>query len=65
MLASKNGGMSEMIEHGKSGFVIDPLSPDEISSIIFEYQELNMKLAIPTYEKLKERFKKYNSESDK
>lgn len=37
VLASKNGGMSEMIEHGKSGFVVDPLDPDEIAETILNH----------------------------
>ena len=37
VLASKEGGMSEMVEHGKSGFVIDPLDPSDISGIILEH----------------------------
>jgi len=37
VLASKEGGMSEMVEHSKSGFVIDPLNPSDISSIILKY----------------------------
>ena len=36
VLASREGGMSEMIEHGTSGFVIDPLDPSDISRIIIQ-----------------------------
>lgn len=41
VLASKNGGMSEMIEHGKSGFVIDPLDPDDIAETILGHYKKN------------------------
>ena len=37
VLASKEGGMSEMVEHGRSGFVIDPLDSADISSIILQH----------------------------
>nr|WP_269755846.1 glycosyltransferase [Desulfogranum marinum] len=47
VLASKNGGMSEMIEHGQSGFVIDPLDPSDIAEIILgHYKESNLLEAI-------------------
>ncbi|BDD89130.1 hypothetical protein DPPLL_34950 [Desulfofustis limnaeus] len=40
VLASKEGGMSEMVEHGRSGFVIDPLDPHDIASkILATYQD--------------------------
>ncbi len=49
VLASKNGGMAEMIEHGRSGFVIDPLDPAEVASIILEhYQQVSLLEEIST-----------------
>ncbi len=44
VLASKEGGMSEMVEHGKSGFVIDPLNPDDIADTILAFSENKKKL---------------------
>lgn len=45
VLASQEGGMSEMIEHGVSGFVIDPLDPSDISNIILQHSTQPDKLA--------------------
>jgi glycosyltransferase involved in cell wall biosynthesis len=45
VLASREGGMGEMVEHGSSGFVIDPLAPGDISGIILEYQSKLEQLA--------------------
>ncbi len=42
VIASRNGGMAEMIEHGISGFLVDPLNPEEVAGIIlknFLYKE--------------------------
>ena len=36
VIASQNGGMGEMIEHGRSGFVVDPLNPKELADIILD-----------------------------
>jgi len=36
VFASKEGGMSEMVEHGKSGFLIDPLDPVMIADLVME-----------------------------
>ncbi len=36
VLASQNGGMAEMIEHGISGYVIDPFDPNDIASCILD-----------------------------
>ena len=36
VIASQNGGMGEMIEHGVSGFVVNPLNPKELADIILE-----------------------------
>lgn len=37
VLASREGGMSEMVEEGTSGFLIDPLEPDTIADIVLDY----------------------------
>ena len=37
VIASRNGGMSEMITHGQNGFLVDPLNPQEIAKIILDY----------------------------
>ena len=39
VIASKNGGMSEMIMHGQNGFLVDPLNPQEIANIILDYHK--------------------------
>lgn len=40
VLASKEGGMSEMVEHGKSGYIIDSLDPHDIAEkILAVYQK--------------------------
>jgi len=39
VIASKNGGMSEMITHGQNGFLVDPLNPQEIANIIIDYHK--------------------------
>lgn len=44
VLASKEGGMSEMVEHGKSGFVVDPLNPDDIADTILAFYKNKKKL---------------------
>ncbi len=36
VIASKEGGMGEMIEHATSGFVVDPLKPEEIAGCILD-----------------------------
>jgi glycosyltransferase involved in cell wall biosynthesis len=36
VIASNRGGMAEMIEHGKSGFLINPQNPREIADLILE-----------------------------
>jgi len=36
VIASGNGGMSEMITHGENGFLADPLKPQEIADIILD-----------------------------
>jgi len=36
VLASKEGGMSEMVVHGESGFIIDPLDPVMIANLILD-----------------------------
>lgn len=36
VLASKEGGMAEMIQHGESGFVIDPLDPNDFATHILQ-----------------------------
>jgi glycosyltransferase involved in cell wall biosynthesis len=42
VIGSKNGGMSEMIEHGISGYLVDPYKPDEIANIILSnFQDLD------------------------
>lgn len=42
VIGSKNGGMSEMIEHGISGYLVDPYKPDEIANIILNnFQDLD------------------------
>ena len=39
VIASRNGGMSEMITHGQNGFLVDPLNPNEIANIILDYHK--------------------------
>ncbi len=39
VIASRNGGMSEMIIHGQNGFLVDPLSPQEIANLILDYHK--------------------------
>ena len=39
VIASKRGGMSEMITNGQDGFLIDPLKPEEIANVIIEHHE--------------------------
>ncbi|MDM8554101.1 glycosyltransferase [Desulfococcaceae bacterium HSG7] len=34
VIASEQGGMSEMIRHGQDGFLVNPLNPQEIADII-------------------------------
>jgi glycosyltransferase involved in cell wall biosynthesis len=42
VIGSKHGGMSEMIEHGVSGFLVDPYKPEEIAYIILDnYKNLS------------------------
>ena len=36
VIGSEKGGMSETIEHGKSGFLINPRQPEEIAHIILD-----------------------------
>ncbi len=36
VIASEKGGMGEMIEHGTSGFVVDPLNPQDIVTAILD-----------------------------
>ena len=45
VLASREGGMSEMVEHGQSGFIINPLDPSEIAGIILQYYKAPERLA--------------------
>jgi len=37
VVASKNGGMAEMIQHGQNGFLVDPRQPEEISDSILRH----------------------------
>lgn len=37
VIGSKNGGMSEMIEHGNSGFLMNPYQPEEIAYTILDH----------------------------
>lgn len=37
VIASNNGGMSEMVKHGQNGFLVDPLNPQEIADVILGY----------------------------
>ncbi|MCB2216837.1 MAG: glycosyltransferase [Desulfobulbaceae bacterium] len=40
VLVSREGGMSEMVEHGRSGYIIDPLDPHDIAEkILAVYQQ--------------------------
>jgi len=39
VLVSQEGGMSEMVEHGKNGFVIDPLDPAMIADLVLEHSQ--------------------------
>jgi GT2 family glycosyltransferase len=39
VIASNRGGMAEMIEHGKSGFLINPQNPQEIADVILEHHQ--------------------------
>jgi glycosyltransferase involved in cell wall biosynthesis len=39
VIASSNGGMSEMITHGQNGFLVNPLNPQEIANIILDYHK--------------------------
>jgi glycosyltransferase involved in cell wall biosynthesis len=40
VLVSREGGMSEMVEHGRSGYIIDPLDPHDIAEkILAVYQK--------------------------
>jgi len=39
VIASRNGGMGEMITHGKNGFLMDPLNPQDIADVILDYQK--------------------------
>ncbi|MBL0381741.1 MAG: glycosyltransferase [Desulfofustis sp. PB-SRB1] len=45
VLGSREGGMSEMIEHEVSGFVINPLDSVEIAGIIIDYAQKPERLA--------------------
>ena len=36
VIGSKSGGMSEIINHGKDGFLISPHSPEELSECIYQ-----------------------------
>jgi len=48
VIASKNGGMSDMISHLKNGYLISPNSPEEIATAILELSanhDLRLKLA--------------------
>ena len=37
VIGSQNGGMREMIQHGVSGFVVDPYQPEQISQTILNH----------------------------
>lgn len=37
VIASRHGGMAEMVRHGENGFLVDPLQPQEIADLILRH----------------------------
>jgi glycosyltransferase involved in cell wall biosynthesis len=37
VIASNRGGMAEMIEHGKNGFLVNPQNPSEIAALVLQH----------------------------
>jgi len=61
VIASKNGGMAEMISHLENGYLISPNSPEEIAAAVLELSanhDLRLKLANAARERI---LKKYDA----